>query len=213
MFFQAFKDSKSKQLESLLIPSFFLCNIREIRIWDCPQLKSVFTLSNAITMQLEYLSIRGCDGLKHIITVSGDDDANYTSILPKLNTLYIIGCKQLEYVFGESHQNHTSNLKIDIHLPALEYLNLESLSNMISICSTRYYLNCPSLKRLWIEYCPQFAITSITDFMIHSNARQLEYINMKVPLYITCLVYFHIGVWSTHANYIHSPSLIIKANT
>ena len=161
-----------------------------MRIWNCPQLKSVFTLSNAITMQLKYLYISDCDGLKHIITVSGDDDANYTSILPKLRYLFVSGCKQLEYVFGEYHQNHTSNLKIDIHLPALEDLSLESLSNMISICSTRYYLNCPSLKRLWIEYCPQFAITSITDFMTHSDARQLESINIKVPLYMTCLVYF-----------------------
>ena len=157
---------------------------------NCPQLKSVFTLSNAITMQLEYLEVFRCDGLKHKITVSGDDDANYTSILPKLRILQVISCKQLEYVFGEYHQNHTSNLKIDIHLPALEYLTLESLSNMVSICSTRYYLNCPSLKWLSIDNCPQFAITSITDFMTHSDARQLEYIKIKVPLYMTCLVYF-----------------------
>ena len=165
-----------------------------MNIWDCPQLKSVFTLSNAITMQLEDLDIRRCDGLKHIITVSGDDDANYSSILPKLRRLDVFECKQLEYVFGEYHQNHTSNLKIDIHVPALEELILGGLSNMVSICSTRYYLNCPSLKRLSIWYCPPSAITSITDFMTHSDARQLEYIDMQVPLYITCLVYFHIGV-------------------
>ena len=158
---------------------------------DCPQLKSVITLPNAIAMQLEHLQIWNCDELKHIITVSGDDDASYSSNLPKLRIIYVFCCKQLEYVFGEYHWNHTSNLKIDIRVPALEELILSDLSSMVNICSTRYYLNCPSLKTFGIGYCSQFVITSTTDFMTHSDARQLKYIDIKVPLYMTFLVYFH----------------------
>ena len=115
MFFQAFKDSNSEQLESLHIPSLFLCNVREMEVDDCPQLKSVLSLSNGITMQLEDLDIRGCDGLKNIVTVSGDDDdANYSSILPKLRRIYVNDCKQLEYI----------STKVPLHMTFLVYFHV-----------------------------------------------------------------------------------------
>ena len=115
MFFQAFKDSNSEQLESLHFPSLFLCNVREMSVYYCPQLKSVLSLSKGFIMQLEDLSISRCDGLENKITVSGDgDDANHSSILPKLRRIAVRGCKQLEYI----------STKVPLHMTLLVYYHV-----------------------------------------------------------------------------------------
>ena len=140
-------------------------------------------MTNATTMPLEELYIYRCDGLKHIIVVGEDnnDHMNNSYIIQKLKKVRVDNCKQLECVFGEYHhegnlsyQNHTSNLEIQIHLPALEYLFLNSLPNMISICTKKYQATCSSLKEFYYEDCSQFAKPSIIEFIEHSCAKQLK---------------------------------------
>ncbi|KAF7842583.1 putative disease resistance protein [Senna tora] len=84
-------------------------------ITSCSNWTSLFTLSIASSMSfLESLEVKGCDGLKHIVTNEGDnahDHMTYSSIFPKLKEISIRKCSFLEYIFPASHCRSFNNLE------------------------------------------------------------------------------------------------------
>ncbi|GMJ10048.1 hypothetical protein HRI_004673900 [Hibiscus trionum] len=80
----------------------------ELKIWSCPSLKSIFSISLAQSLALlEYLDIRCCGELKQIVTESESDEEEISTTInspnslcfPKLRKVHISKCDGLEYIF------------------------------------------------------------------------------------------------------------------
>ncbi|KAI4338224.1 hypothetical protein L6164_016568 [Bauhinia variegata] len=86
--------------------------LKYLSIVDCPKLTSLFRSSVAQSLrQLEYLVVRNCYELKHIIVKEENEiDADEMEILPNLKHINIDGCIHLEYVFPISVARTLSSL-------------------------------------------------------------------------------------------------------
>ena len=158
----------------LLFQSKNLRHVKKIKLVKCEKLTSLFSLSTAATMLLEELRLEECHGLKHIITDErdGESQMNYGSILPKLKLLDVKYCSQLIYVIGEYHQeNHSSALDV---FSALEELCLSNMPNIKAICQNNDQPRWSALQKLDLIECPQFSITTISDFMVYSDESHLD---------------------------------------
>ncbi|KAI4306726.1 hypothetical protein L6164_029979 [Bauhinia variegata] len=172
-----------------------LSSLKELELYECPKLTSVFTCGVAQSLVLlERLKIFYCDSLKHIMT---DDQKMRSTMLvfPKLKSVRIYQCDELEYllsvsfaqgllqlenlnvsyakmlkhVFGQSLSNHEDQNKNTfqiIDLPVLNNIQLYTLPNLISVCPENYYLTWPSLKELSWKYCPNLKMMSINECII-----------------------------------------------
>ncbi|GAU48342.1 hypothetical protein TSUD_267670 [Trifolium subterraneum] len=161
-----------------------LCNIKEIILCNISKIKSVFILSIAPIMLLETLTIKGCDELKHIIIDTGDHDSgskNLGNVFPKLKSVYINYCVQLEYIFGHYTDCHQNQCEIHLHVSSLECLSLCNLPNFAAMSSKQYYITFPTLKKLALEKCSRVAnVKSIGDFISHRLvARSVDSTIMK----------------------------------
>ncbi|KAL2317354.1 hypothetical protein Fmac_031230 [Flemingia macrophylla] len=86
-----------------------LKNLRELGLGSCPKVASLFMSSIVQTLkQLEVLNIHDCSELKHIIEEAEKGNADY---FPKLRSLDIINCKELEYIFPVSFCQGLANLE------------------------------------------------------------------------------------------------------
>ncbi|XP_045791688.1 uncharacterized protein LOC123886414 [Trifolium pratense] len=146
--------------ERLQIQSNILCNIKEIVLTHFPKMKSVFILSIDLIMQLETLTIKNCDELKHIIIDIGYHNIGgniCVNVFPKLKELYVVDCAQLEYIFGhDTSSDHQNDMGIQLHLPELRKLHLTSLPSLIAMCPKQYRITFPSLKSLRLCECSQY---------------------------------------------------------
>ncbi|KAF7842587.1 protein IWS1-like protein [Senna tora] len=99
---------------------------------------------------LESLEVKGCDGLKHIVTNEGDnahDHMTYSSIFPKLKEISIEDCSFLEYIFPASHCRSFNNLEFVriIGVNKLRYV-FDDVPNMVSIGTQNYNFRALSLE-------------------------------------------------------------------
>lgn len=131
-------------LRSLFECKLNLCNLRRLKLQECPMLVSLFQLSTSRSLvMLEELDITDCKQLKHIIVderreeepgeekVDGDNDhKSHGSMFHKLKFLKIQGCPQLEFIFGQLQ---------DVELGSLKELILGELPNFIDIFSECYH--------------------------------------------------------------------------
>ncbi|CAJ2663185.1 unnamed protein product [Trifolium pratense] len=144
--------------ERLGIQSKILCNIKEIVLTHFPKMKSVFILSIDLIMQLETLTIKNCDELKHIIIDTGYHNIGgniCVNVFPKLKELSVEDCAQLEYIFGHDTSDHQNDMGIQLHLPKLIDLCLTNLPSLIAMCPKQYRITCPSLEFLYLWECSQ----------------------------------------------------------
>ncbi|XP_045791681.1 uncharacterized protein LOC123886407 [Trifolium pratense] len=144
--------------ERLGIQSKILRNIKEIVLTHFPKMKSVFILSIDLIMQLETLTIKNCDELKHIIIDTGYHNIGgniCVNVFPKLKELYVEDCAQLEYIFGHDTSDHQNDMGIQLHLPELRELYLTSLPSWIAMCPKQYRITYPCLKYLRLWECSQ----------------------------------------------------------
>ncbi|CAK8575006.1 unnamed protein product [Lathyrus sativus] len=159
--------------------SKILRNVKKIELTDLRKIKSVFVLSIAPRMLLEVLIIKKCDQLKHIIIDTGDHDSmganNFGNVFPKLKELAVVGCVQLEYIFGHYTNDHQNHTKKHLCLLSLEYLNLHDLPSLVSICSKQYHTTLPLLKELILSAAN---IKSIGGFIPHYS-RSVNCTTMK----------------------------------
>ncbi|CAJ2638663.1 unnamed protein product [Trifolium pratense] len=171
-----------ERVQCLPVQPHIMCNIKEITLSHFLKIKSVFTLSIAPRMLVETLSIRNCHELKHILVDIGDHDSggnNWGDVFPKLKSVYVEDCMQLEYIVGQYSENHQNHTEIHLHLPALQCLNLCNLPSLVAMCPKQYCTTFPPLKELELKKCNQIAIKSIGEFIIHSVSESLDSINMK----------------------------------
>ncbi|XP_027343124.1 uncharacterized protein LOC113855692 [Abrus precatorius] len=156
-------------------------NTRKIELVGLDKVNYLFTLSTASLMLLENLRIDACSGLKHIIDFGDDcDGRNSDVIFPNLKAFSVYNCGQLEYMFDQYLLHHQKYTKIHIDFPALETLRLYELPIFISICrQNSLSVTLPSLKELYVNGCPLFALTSLNDLMVDSDTRQLDHEKAK----------------------------------
>ncbi|PNY13172.1 putative CC-NBS-LRR resistance protein [Trifolium pratense] len=120
----------------------------------------------------------------HIIIDTGDHDSGskkLCNVFPKLKSVYIEDCVQLEYIFGDYTDHHQNQCEIHLHLSSLECLSLCNLPNFVAMSPKQYYTTFPPLKELVLKECSQFAnVKSIGDFISHhSVARSVDSTIMK----------------------------------
>jgi len=155
-------------------PKFFfsLQNLTRVKIMRCEKLKIVFSTSIIRCLpQLFTMKIEDCKELTHII----EDDLKDTTktCFPKLNTLVIVKCNKLKYVFPMSICKELPELKVlmireaneleeifvsegydqKVKIPNLECVVFENLPSLyhdqgIQFQAVKYcfILNCPKLS-------------------------------------------------------------------
>ncbi|XP_073225131.1 uncharacterized protein [Cicer arietinum] len=170
-----------ERAQCLSVHPHFMCNIKNIVLFQILKIKSVFILSIAPRM-LETLTITNCDELKHIVIDTEDHDSsgnNWGNVFPTLKRLHVQKCMQLEYIFGHYTNDHQNHTEIHLHLPALQYLNFCNLPSLVAMCPKQYRPTFPSLKELELNKCSQVDIKSIGDFIIHSVSKSQDSTIMK----------------------------------
>jgi hypothetical protein len=112
------------KLESLFKGNVNLCNLKTVKIFECPRLVSVFHLSTSGSPpQLEELNIDKCEQLENIFTYERRvDDAIEEILVPKLKVVKIENCDKLTYIFDQ-----------EVKLGSLLELKLISVPNFIDI--------------------------------------------------------------------------------
>ncbi|XP_045821577.1 probable disease resistance protein At4g27220 [Trifolium pratense] len=102
------KLDRTENLEELFNGHISLCNLKTIKLQNCPMLVSLFQLFTYQSLvSLEELQIANCKGLENIISDERreeksreeiDYDESRASILPKLKVLDIEGCPRLKFI-------------------------------------------------------------------------------------------------------------------
>ncbi|CAL0307550.1 unnamed protein product [Lupinus luteus] len=172
-------------LTSLLPPTIAesLVLLESLKIKECNGLKHVITNEEGeiipdyihhrpLFPKLKYLFVQECKQLENFIPVS------YVHGLENLESLRIMRCPPLKYIFGEynyenqlpSYQNH-NEFQV-IKFPALEELWLEDLSNIKDICPENCYPLWPSLHDSYFLDCPNLNILSINNPVVISAVSQ-----------------------------------------
>ncbi|XVE50310.1 hypothetical protein DITRI_Ditri01bG0151700 [Diplodiscus trichospermus] len=186
-----------------------LQSLKTMRICDCHNLAYLFPTALAQNLvNLEVLVVRNCDSLTHVIieeAAENEDEIvpnmdDYSLCWPKLNTLQIIGCRSLRYLFpitlaqglpyleyfeitNCSQVKQVFNVAKETHgvddaiaLPRLQHLQLEKLINLSCFCSENYPIVSPSLEKLIVNSCPRLENFGIQQV---NKVVQLQ----DVPLY------------------------------
>ncbi|XP_028788246.1 probable disease resistance protein At4g27220 [Neltuma alba] len=136
----------------------------ELAYLSSNSLSTLFTLSMASVISWEEMTIRGYDGLKHLVTSEEDDykdQINCSSIFPKLQKLYISRCRDLEFLFLSAISIEIKNLKsLTIEgAPKLTYViqkyqHQHRLSDQNQ--NDEWHFDLPALEVLCLEKVPKF---------------------------------------------------------
>ncbi|KAI4308637.1 hypothetical protein L6164_031693 [Bauhinia variegata] len=123
-------------------PTSSFVKLKELELYDCPSLKSLFTVAVAQSLEmLHVMMITKCNSLQHIITT--DDDQKSISAFPNLQVLYVCDCENLEHLGG-----HWS-----FNLCNLKRIFIQSCSRVKSLFTTSTAKTMTSLDELIIKNC------------------------------------------------------------
>ncbi|XVF03990.1 hypothetical protein REPUB_Repub05bG0041900 [Reevesia pubescens] len=151
--------------------------LKVLELKNCSGLTSLFSQSLAQSLeQLETLRINGCCALEQILTKMEDSSHLNPPCLPRLATLEVADCSLLEYIFPITAAEVFPSLRVldiskslqlkqvflipndiegdKINLPQLQWLALNSLTNLSSFCPGKVLIEVPSLQELKVEECP-----------------------------------------------------------
>ncbi|XP_054813440.1 probable disease resistance protein At4g27220 [Prosopis cineraria] len=95
---------------------FLVCHIKKMKLVDFSlnSKSTLFTLSMASMILWEELTIKKCDGLKHLVTNDEDDykdQKNCSSIFPNLKKLKIKECNDMDFLFPSTISLEIKNLR------------------------------------------------------------------------------------------------------
>ncbi|KAK4254265.1 hypothetical protein QN277_009669 [Acacia crassicarpa] len=155
-----------------------LCNLKSIYLFHCSMAGLFHPFTAQSLKQLEKLHVDYCCGLKYIVTQpTEDDDPNqksHDSMFPKLKSLYvsycpelefifpiyfckdlpllesmeIVYCEKLEYIFGRySDERDLHQMGKEAILQSLEKLKISGGPNFINLY-TECYLPCPDSDKV-----------------------------------------------------------------
>ncbi|XP_028755035.1 disease resistance protein SUMM2 [Neltuma alba] len=141
---------------------------------------TLFTLSMASVISWEEMTIRGYDGLKHLVTSEEDDykdEINCRSIFPKLQELHISECKDLEFLFLSAISIEIKNLKSLIieGAPQLTYV-IEKYQHQHRLSyqnqNDEWHFGLPALEVLCLEKAPKFISIGPMNYTMVSPSLQ-----------------------------------------
>ncbi|KAK2386595.1 putative disease resistance protein [Trifolium repens] len=146
-----------KKLRSLFNCKLNLCNLKTIKVQNCPMLVSLFQpLTSRSLVLLEKLQISNCEGLVNILSDEirdeeskeeiddGDDNDNKSrgSMFPRLKVIDIEECPQLQYI----HPFLSTQI-----LKNLEKLSIKDCKHLRSLSKCK--LNLCNLKTIKVQNC------------------------------------------------------------
>uniref|UniRef100_A0A2N9FIU8 NB-ARC domain-containing protein n=1 Tax=Fagus sylvatica TaxID=28930 RepID=A0A2N9FIU8_FAGSY len=100
--------------------------------------------------RLKIISIYFCSKLKKLLP------PGLLLHLHNLEEIYVYSCKQLEEIIEEEEEKEEEGMDTTkITLPRLKILNLQSLSELKSICSSSKVISCDSIEEILITRCPK----------------------------------------------------------
>ncbi|PNX81340.1 disease resistance (CC-NBS-LRR class) family protein, partial [Trifolium pratense] len=133
----------------------YLEKLEELEIQHCIWLCNIFP-SECTLRNLKILNLSDCGSGEVLFS------ASLAQRLAQLQKMCISRAPKLEYVFGESYQEHLSSHQYQNHvmLPHLEALKLLYLDNLVAMCPENCQAKWPSqsMKMLVILGCPKLAI-------------------------------------------------------
>ncbi|KAL5159759.1 hypothetical protein HKD37_15G044021 [Glycine soja] len=121
--------------------------LEKITVAYCQGMKTIIP-SFVLFLRLDELIVSNCHTLVNIITPST------TTSLPNLRILRIIGCDELEEIYGSSNEGDGAVLD-EIPFMKLEELTLNNLPRLTSFCQGSYDFRFPSLQIVRLEDCPK----------------------------------------------------------
>ncbi|KAK8633834.1 hypothetical protein V6N13_014669 [Hibiscus sabdariffa] len=117
---------------------------------------------------LKVLEVEECNSLKYIFSVS------MVLELVQLRDLKVKKCPKMEYIIKKGAEETAMDT---VYLPKLNWIRLESCSDLKSFCMGSFTLKCPSLKTIDIEECNSlkyiFSVSMALDLV------KLEHITVK----------------------------------
>ncbi|KAI4307959.1 hypothetical protein L6164_031083 [Bauhinia variegata] len=176
-----------------------LSSLKILRLERCEMLmSSIFTPSIAQTLVLlEHINICECKRLKHIISEAEEEEiVDYSlKMFPSLRILSVEGCESLEsifpiyfakglerledvvisrnpklkYVFGTHKEDQ---IVMDIDLPSLRRITLNSLTSLINIYPKYCRPRSPNLKVCRYENCMELSTNAVHNMVVRSDIRQ-----------------------------------------
>ncbi|KAJ6670258.1 hypothetical protein OIU85_022006 [Salix viminalis] len=156
---------REKDDEREIIPdSLGFPKLKALSIRGCYKLEYVFSVSVSLSLvHLETLQIDDCSVLKHLIREKDDERQIIPDSLgfPKLKTLYIRGCDQLEYVFPVSVSPSLLNLE---EMKIVFGANLKQIfySGEGDALTRDGIINFPQLRQLTLSSCNFFGPKNLT---------------------------------------------------
>jgi len=177
--------------------------LHKINIFNCPKLKSIFSISVLRVLPLlKILVVEQCEELEQIIEDDAEENENVQSpqvCFSQLKFLLVAHCNKLKHlfyirtsqVFPELEYlilDQDSSLvqvfkagpgvrdgRVEVLLPKLKYVMLMQLPNLNDVCQG--IVGFQTLTNLSVHNCPKFSITSTTSVedMIQSFDRGTLY--------------------------------------
>jgi hypothetical protein len=121
----------------------------------------IYLLPSSVTFtHLIYLEIKGCNGLKKLIT------SPTAQSLVKLSTLKVEDCNSLEEII-------TGEENIHITFISLQILMLECLPNLNKFCSSKCFLKFPLLELVIVRECSRMKVFS-EGYISTPNLRKVK---------------------------------------
>ncbi|MFQ6652040.1 hypothetical protein Gotur_024094, partial [Gossypium turneri] len=185
-------------------------NLTILTLTGCKKLRYIFSPIMARSLShLMYLSIEGCEEIERLIlakdqvsSLSSNGDTSLQPMsFPNLTRIYVINCKNLNYLFPFGFVSVLSKLEIlivrrnskleqvfeledevevvaeeEMKFDKLKWLTLEELPGLIHFCPKGYHSVFPAMTRLKVRDCPKLT----TGFFIDSQ----EFVHCKTKVYI-----------------------------
>ncbi|KAK7260586.1 hypothetical protein RIF29_26755 [Crotalaria pallida] len=163
-----------------LIPIFDIPKVKIVKINECDVLEAIFPASSVSCLpELDFLSIKGCDGLKHIIEEVEDNDDKILAneaCFPNLTVLLVNKCPKLKHLFSAATYNDVPNLETLIIIEceglkelmgggvSMEKMNIElkllMFIDLPSLCDERIDALQNIVRHRLVYKCPKLSLTS-----------------------------------------------------
>jgi hypothetical protein len=201
-----------------------LQHLRKIHIYNCPKLKSIFSISVLRVLPLlKILVLEQCEELEQIIEDDDEENENVPNpqvCFSQLKFLLVTQCNKLKHLFyiHTSHEfpeleyltlNQNSSLvqvfkdgsgvregRVQVLLPKLKHAILMQLPNLNNICQG---IEFHTLTNLLVHNCPKFSLpsTNTNEDMLQTCDNGILYTSPSVSFYLSRLEFWCLKLFVT----------------
>ncbi|GKV51522.1 hypothetical protein SLEP1_g58167 [Rubroshorea leprosula] len=130
--------------------TFTFPKLRELRLWDLPQLKSICSAKGVMVCNsIETIEIGGCSGIRKLFPLE------LLQALQNLEVITVFSCHQMQEIIASLDSDASSSDKFTFTFPKLRELRLWDLPQLKSICSAKGVMVCNSIETIKIDGCPK----------------------------------------------------------